>query len=75
MGPRSYGIAVTRDGRTVAIGVEEEEKVKFFDAKDFTLCTETHVGPMYNDHIVLTPDWQYLLVATSWCPTSGIRAA
>src|SRR5215211_3837216 len=36
VGPRPYGIAVTRDGRTVAVGVEDEEKVKFFEAADFT---------------------------------------
>src|SRR5215210_4756170 len=32
VGPRPYGIAVTGDGKTVAVGVEDEEKVKFFDA-------------------------------------------
>ena len=30
VGPRPYGIAVSQDGKTVAVGVEDEECVKFF---------------------------------------------
>lgn len=63
VGSRPYGIAVTPDGQTVAVGVEDEEKVKFFSAKDFTLRGETRIGPMFNDHIVLTPDGKHVLVA------------
>ena len=55
VGSRPYGIAVTKDGATVAVGVEDEEKVKFFD-KDFKSKGETRIGPMYNDHIVLAPE-------------------
>lgn len=62
VGPRPYGIAVTKDGETVAVGVEDEEKVKFFD-KDFKPKGETRIGPMYNDHIVLAPDGKRVLVA------------
>ncbi|MGH7966686.1 MAG: hypothetical protein ACRERD_33485 [Candidatus Binatia bacterium] len=63
VGPRPYGIAVSRDGKTVAVGVEDEEKVKFFDTTDFTLKGEAHIGKMYNDHIILTADGEYILVA------------
>src|SRR5262249_41893606 len=35
VGPRPYGIAVSKDGKTVAVGVEDEEKVKFFSLPDF----------------------------------------
>ena len=63
VGPRPYGIAVSGDGKTVAVGVEDEEKVKFFDAADFKLKGETHIGKMYNDHIVLTQDGNHILVA------------
>ena len=63
VGPRPYGIAVTRDGETVAVGVEDEEKVKFFDSADFRLKGEVQIGKMFNDHIVLTQDGKYLLVA------------
>jgi YVTN family beta-propeller protein len=63
VGPRPYGIAVTRDGRTVAVGVEDEEKVKFFNAGDFAPKGEVRIGKMFNDHIVLTQDGRSLLVA------------
>ena len=63
VGPRPYGIAVTKDGKTVAVGVEDEEKVKFFDARNFELRGETRIGPMHNDHIVLTQDGRHVLVA------------
>src|SRR5262245_48806068 len=63
VGPRPYGIAVTSDGKTVAVGVEDEEKVKFFDAADFSLKGEVRIGKMFNDHIVLTQDGKSLLVA------------
>jgi YVTN family beta-propeller protein len=63
VGPRPYGIAVTLDGKTVAVGVEDEEKVKFFNAADFTVNGEVKIGKMFNDHIVLTQDGKSLLVA------------
>ncbi len=63
VGPRPYGIAVTQDGRTVAVGVEDEEKVMFFDAADFGVKGEVKIGKMFNDHIVLTQDGKSLLVA------------
>ena len=63
VGPRPYGIAVTADGKTVAVGVEDEEKVKFFHAADFSLKGEVPIGKMFNDHIVLTQDGKSLLVA------------
>src|SRR4051794_19076281 len=37
VGPRPYGIAVSRDGKTVAVGIEDEERVKFFSLPDFKL--------------------------------------
>jgi hypothetical protein len=63
VGPRPYGIAVTKDGKTVAVGVEDEEKVKFFDARSFELRGEMRIGPMHNDHIILTQDGRHVLVA------------
>jgi YVTN family beta-propeller protein len=63
VGPRPYGIAVTRDGRTVAVGVEDEQKVKFFDAADFAPRGEVSIGKMFNDHIILADDDRRLLVA------------
>jgi DNA-binding beta-propeller fold protein YncE len=63
VGPRPYGIAVSRDGATVAVGVEDEECVKFFSLPDFAPQGETHVGRMFNDHIILTQDGRHVLVA------------
>lgn len=63
VGPRPYGVVVSRDGRTLAVGVEDEEKVKFYDTTDYKLLGETRVGKMFNDHIVLTPDGRHILVA------------
>jgi len=63
VGAKPYGIAISRDGETVAVGVEEEEKVKFFSLPDFQPKGEVHIGPMHNDHIVLTQDGKHILVA------------
>ena len=63
VGPRPYGIAVSRDGRTVAVGVEDEECVKFFALPGFKEKGRTPIGRMFNDHIVLTQDGRHILVA------------
>jgi YVTN family beta-propeller protein len=63
VGPRPYGIAVSQDGKTVAVGIEDEECVKFFSLPDFTLKGKTPIGKMFNDHIVLTKDGKHVLVA------------
>jgi DNA-binding beta-propeller fold protein YncE len=63
VGPRPYGIAVSTDGKTVAVGVEDEECVKFFSLPDFKLKGKTPIGKMFNDHIVLTKDGRHILVA------------
>lgn len=63
VGPRPYGIAVCQHGQAVAVGVEDEECVKFFNAVDFALKGEVKIGKMFNDHIVLTQDGKSLLVA------------
>ncbi len=63
VGPTPYGIAVRRDGKMVAVGVEGEEKVKFFSLPDFQPKGEVPIGPMHNDHIILTQDGKHILVA------------
>jgi YVTN family beta-propeller protein len=63
VGPRPYGVAVSLDGKTVAVGVEDEEKVKFYDTTDFKLKGEARIGRMFNDHMTLTPDGKHYLVA------------
>lgn len=63
VGERPYGIAVTRDGKLVAVGVEGEEKVKFFATDGFAPAGEVRIGPMFNDHIILSADGASVLVA------------
>ena len=63
VGLRPYGIAVSRDGKSVAVGVEDEECIKFFSLPDFKLRGKTPIGKMFNDHVVLTQDGQQILVA------------
>lgn len=63
VGNGPYGVAVVEGGKTLAVGVEDEEKIKFYDMKDFKLKGETKIGKMHNDHIVLTQDGKYLQVA------------
>jgi YVTN family beta-propeller protein len=63
VGQRPYGVAVTADGMTVAVGVEDEECVKFFSLPDFKEQGRTKIGRMFNDHIVLTRDGKHVLVA------------
>jgi DNA-binding beta-propeller fold protein YncE len=63
VGPTPYGVAVANNGETLIVGVEGEEKVKFFDTKTFRQKGETKIGKMHNDHIILSPDGRYALVA------------
>lgn len=63
IGARPYGIAVSRDAKTVAVGVEDEECVKFLSLPDFKLKGQVKIGKMFNDHIVLTQDGRHILVA------------
>jgi YVTN family beta-propeller protein len=63
VGSRPYGIAVSRDAKTIAVGVEDEECVKFYSWPDFQLKGSTKIGKMFNDHIVLTQDGKSVMVA------------
>jgi YVTN family beta-propeller protein len=63
VGPRPYGIAVTKDGKSVAVGVEDEECVKFFSLPDFEQQAKVPIGKMHNDHIILSPDGREIYVA------------
>lgn len=63
VGKRPYGIAITPDARTVAVGVEDEEAVKFFSLPEGELKGKVPIGKMFNDHLVLTPDGKRLLLA------------
>jgi len=63
VGQRPYGIAVMPDARTFAVGVEDEEAVKFFSLPGGELKGKVSIGKMFNDHLVLSPDGKRLLLA------------
>jgi YVTN family beta-propeller protein len=63
VGKRPYGIAITPDARTVAVGVEDEETIKFFSLPEGELKGQLPIGKMFNDHLVLTPDGKHMLLA------------
>lgn len=64
VGDDPYGIALLPDGSAAAVGVEGESKVKFFDTKTWTVKGEVPLGKMFHDHIMLTKDGKYILVAS-----------
>jgi YVTN family beta-propeller protein len=63
VGERPYGIAMLADGKLLAVGVEGEEAVKFFAMEGFEPRGAVTIGPMHNDHIVLSADGRFVLVA------------
>lgn len=63
VGNYPYGVAIAEEGKTLIVGVEGEERVKFFETKSFTVTSEIKIGKMKNDHITLSPDGRYALVA------------
>ncbi|MCI0360839.1 MAG: hypothetical protein L0211_20360 [Planctomycetaceae bacterium] len=63
VGQRPYGIAVMSDARRLAVGVEDEEAVKFFALPGGEPVGKVPIGKMFNDHLVLTPDGKRLLLA------------
>jgi DNA-binding beta-propeller fold protein YncE len=74
VGPRPYGVAVSLDGKKVAVGVEDEECVKFYSLAEFKLLGNIHIGKMFNDHIVLTNDGNHIVVANYYSDdVVGIR--
>ena len=69
VGKEPYGVVALPDGKRVAIGVEGEGKVKFFDSTDYRLLAEVEIGRMHHDHLMLTADQRYLLDANYFSDT------
>lgn len=63
VGAKPYGIAVTQDAKSVAVGVEGEECVKFFALPGFEFLSKVQIGKMHNDHIILSQNGQEIYVA------------
>ena len=69
VGASPYGVVVSPDGKRVAIGVEGEGKVKFFDTGTFKQLAEVRIGDMHHDHIILTTDGKHILDANYYSDT------
>lgn len=63
VGKSPYGIATSSDGKIVAVGVEDEGKVKFFDTSNFKQVGEIKIGKMHHDHLIVSNDGRYFLLA------------
>jgi YVTN family beta-propeller protein len=63
VGKSPYGVATSSDGKIVAVGVEEEGKVKFFDTSNFKQISEIKIGKMHHEHLILSNDGRYFLLA------------
>lgn len=63
VGNKPYGIALSRDEKLLAVGVEGEESVKIYSTSTHEQVSSVKIGPMSNDHIGLTPDGKNFAVA------------
>jgi YVTN family beta-propeller protein len=63
VGPLPYFVALSGDGKTLAVTVEGEEKIKFYDTKSLAQKGEMYFGKMYADHLILLPDGVHALMA------------
>lgn len=56
VGPHPYYVAVSGDNSTLAVTVEGEECVKFYNARTLDYRGLLHIGKMYANHLVTLPD-------------------
>ncbi len=63
VGARPYYPCVTADNSVVAVTVEGEEKVKFYDVATLKPRGEISVGKMYAEHLMLLPDGRQAVLA------------
>jgi YVTN family beta-propeller protein len=63
VGPRPYYVAVSGDNATLAVTVEGEECIKFYDARTLDLRGSLRIGRMYADHMLTLPDGQRLILS------------
>lgn len=66
VGALPYYVALSGDQKTLAVSVEGEEKIKFYDSKTYALKGEYHLGKMYAEHMVTTPDGNHIVVANRY---------
>jgi len=63
VGERPYGVAFNRDRSALAVGVEGEEKLKFYRYPSLEPWGELSIGKMFNDHLILSQDGRHWMLA------------
>lgn len=63
VGARPYYPAVSADGSTLAVTVEGEGVLRFFDTKTMSRKGEIAVGKMYSEHLLTLPDGRTAILA------------
>jgi len=63
VGVRPYFVALSGDGKTLAVTVEGEDKIRFFDTRNFQPISEFHFGKMNADHLMTLPDGKHAVMA------------
>ncbi len=66
VGPLPYYAQLSGDESVLVVTVEGDEKVKFYDTKNFDLKGEVKIGKMYAEHMVTTPDGNHVVVANRY---------
>ncbi|HVK38082.1 MAG TPA: YncE family protein [Candidatus Kapabacteria bacterium] len=63
VGPRPYYLAINGDNSILAITVEGEESIKFYNAKTYEQLGQLRIGRMYSDHLMTLPDGRRLIIS------------
>lgn len=63
VGYNPYFVSVSGDQKTLAVAVEGEEKIKFYDTKTFEQKGECVIGRMFSEHMMEFPDGKRFMFA------------
>lgn len=63
VGHDPYFPAVSGDGKTLAVTVEGEGKIKYYDTQTLKLIAEENFGKMDADHMMTLPDGKTMVIA------------
>lgn len=66
VGVSPYFASVSGDQKTLAVAVEGDQKVKFYDTKTFQLKGELTVGKMFAEHMMEFPDGKRFMLANRY---------
>ncbi len=66
VGVSPYFVSVSGDQKTLAVAVEGEEKVKFYDTRTFQLTGECVIGKMFAEHMMELPGGKQFMLANRY---------